>query len=542
LEKQKELNLALDTIKNIESALKERVKELECLYSISHELEVAENLEEALETCTVHLANGFQFPQICIACIQLDGRLFGDKTCCDDCDMPRLTHDILISGRLRGNIAVCYLEDAPFLEEEKKLLREISFTLSRTIERKETRENLERKRGLLVARNLELTHLTQDLTRSNNSLQAFLKAITDTIVVIDSRYNITQSNKESIGISGKCYQKIFQSDSVCENCPAQKAFKLAQPFLVEKNHNQQYFSLQAYPILDENEDHVDAVLEICKDITRDKQIEAELIQSSRLASLGKLVAGVAHEINNPNTFIKGNINIVNEAMTDIIPLLDKLYRENPDLQIARLDYDIFKESIPVLLEDMSHGSNRIQKIVEGLRNFARKDEGFLNDDIDINSLIKYNLRITEKEVRKHAHLHTTLDTTLPTFKGNVNKLEQVLMNLLLNAAQAIERKDGKIFITTSLDKTSKEIIISINDNGNGMDKETQKHIFDPFFTTKRHKGGTGLGLSIIYGIIQEHKGKIEVHSHPGKGTTFTIRIPTLSSPSNSNAGDTKENV
>jgi signal transduction histidine kinase len=525
VEKQKELNLALDTIKNIESALKERVKELECLYNISHELEVAENLEEALEACTLHLANGFQFPQFCIACIQLDGNSYGDNRCCNDCDIPRLSHDIFIRNEHRGVITVCYLEDAPFLDEEKKLLKEISFTLSRTVERKETRQNLERKRELLVTQNRELTQLTQDLTRSNNSLQAFLKAITDTIVVIDNQYEITLSNKESIGTGGKCYHKIFQSDKVCDNRPATEAFSSAHPFAVEKKHNQDYFSLQAYPILNDKGDHVDAVLEICKDITRDKQIETELVRTSRLASLGKLVAGVAHEINNPNTFIKGNINIISEAMTDIMPHLDKLYQTDPQLQIARLDYDIFKESVPVLLEDMSRGSSRIQKIVEGLRNFARKDEGLLSDDVDINFLIKNNLRITEKEVRKRARLHTTLNTSLPAFKGSIHKLEQVLMNLLLNAAQAIESKNGEIFIETDIDTHSQQIVIKISDNGKGMTEETQKQIFDPFFTTKRHKGGTGLGLSIIYGIIQEHNGKIDVRSKPGIGTTFTIRLP-----------------
>jgi len=236
---------------------------------------------------------------------------------------------------------------------------------------------------------------------------------------------------------------------------------------------------------------------------------------------------VAHEINNPNTFIRGNIKIIDEAFGDILPMLDHLYEENKDLKIARLNYEVFREHIPVLLDDMMGGANRIKKIVDGLRNFARKDEGLLTDDVDINYLIQNHLRITTKEVRKHARLESNLSPTIPIFKGNIQKLEQVLMNMLINAAQAVETDDGLVVVETNMNKTTNEVIIKISDNGKGMDDNTKKHIFDPFFTTKRDKGGTGLGLSISYGIIQEHKGRIEVVTQKGKGTTFTIRIPIL---------------
>jgi polar amino acid transport system substrate-binding protein len=176
---------------------------------------------------------------------------------------------------------------------------------------------------------------------------------------------------------------------------------------------------------------------------------------------------------------------------------------------------------------MMGGANRIKKIVDGLRNFARKDEGLLTDDVDINYMIENNLRITEKQIRKNAKLKLNLDSSVPKFKGNIQKLEQVLMNLLTNASQAIERDDGVIFIETGMEKTDNEIIITISDNGKGMDEKTRRHIFDPFFTTKRDRGGTGLGLSISYGIISEHKGNITVDSQLGSGTTFTIKIPAV---------------
>jgi signal transduction histidine kinase len=512
---------------NIESELKERVKELRSLYNISNELEVNRNVEDALEKCAVHLANGIQFPQAVTSNFQLDGRIYGDMGCIPGTPNKLLSEDIVINGVVRGKISVCYHQEAEFLEEERKLMREISLMTARIIERKETRKNLEDQQELLVSKNQELTRLTEDLTRSNNNLQAFLTAITDTIVVIDPDFNITLSNKEKVGTTGKCYKKIFDSDTVCEVCPARLAFQQAQPLSVERKHNGQYFTLQAYPILNREKGSVETVLEICSDITEEEHIKRQLIQSYKLASLGKLVAGVAHEINNPNTFIRGNIKILSEAFENILPILDDQYEKNKDLKIARLNYQVFRESIPVLLDDMMGGANRIKKIVDGLRNFAKKDEGLLTDDVDINHLIQNNLRITSKEVRKRARLELNLDSTVPPFKGNIQKLEQVLMNMLTNAAQAMERDDGLIVIETGMNKTKNEAIIKIIDNGKGMDEKTKKHIFDPFFTTKRDKGGTGLGLSISYGIIREHKGRIDVESQVGIGTTLTIRIPLL---------------
>jgi len=510
---------------NIESALTERVKELECLYNISNELESVNNtLDEALEKCTGHLARGFQYPQYTIAGILLDGITYGDSNCSLKRFRNSLSEGIIINGQQRGKITVCYQQWAQFLEEERKLLKEISLMNDRAVEKDEINLDLKKQQGLLVIKNEKLTQLTENLIRSNNNLQAFLKAITDTIVVIDADYNITLCNKEEIGISGKCHQKLFGSETRCEKCPAALAFQNGTPNSIERKHDNQYFHLQAYPI-SQGSGIVDSVLEICSDITEREQIKNHLIQSYKLASLGKLVAGVAHEINNPNTFIRGNIKIIREAVDDILPILDQHHEKNNDLKIARLNYSIFRENLPILLDDMMGGANRIKKIVDGLRNFAKKDEGLLSEDVDVNFLIQNNLRITEKQIRKTARLEVDLCSTVPTFKGSIQRMEQVLMNLLLNASQAIDKENGLITIKTEYNLNNREVLIHIGDNGKGMNEDTRKHIFDPFFTTKRDRGGTGLGLSISYGIVREHHGKITVESHEGSGTIFTITIP-----------------
>jgi polar amino acid transport system substrate-binding protein len=216
---------------------------------------------------------------------------------------------------------------------------------------------------------------------------------------------------------------------------------------------------------------------------------------------------------------------VQEAFDDIFPLLDQQQKLNEKLKIARLDYKVFKENISILIDDMVNGANRTKKIVEDLRNFARKEEENLNDDVDLNYIIKNQLTLTKKHIKKYAQLEIELYENIPLFKGNINKLEQVLLNLTMNSSDSIENGTGLIKIKTGYDEVSKKILLSVSDNGCGIEEAVLKNIFDPFFTTKRNKGGTGLGLSITYGIVKEHNGSIEVESKKGFGTTFTIRFP-----------------
>jgi polar amino acid transport system substrate-binding protein len=186
---------------------------------------------------------------------------------------------------------------------------------------------------------------------------------------------------------------------------------------------------------------------------------------------------------------------------------------------------VFKENIPILLDDMVEGANRIKKIVDGLRNFARKDEESLDENVNINQVVNNSFRLVKNQLRKTAKLKLKLGSEIPEFKGNCQKLEQVVVNMLINASQAIENGMGYILVETKHDREINEIIVDIEDNGKGIDEKSIKNIFDPFFTTKRDKGGTGLGLSITYGIIKEHQGRVDVDSRLGQGTKFTIHIP-----------------
>ena len=256
-------------------------------------------------------------------------------------------------------------------------------------------------------------------------------------------------------------------------------------------------------------------------------MERQLLQADKLASLGQLVSGIGHEINNPNTFIRGNLFIVQEAMRDIFPILDDHHKQHPDLKIARLNYEIFRQNIPILIDDMVEGANRIKGIVDGLRKFGKRDEGFLNEIVNLNLVTESCLRLVDNQIRRTADVKVEPpDDDLPAVMGNSQKLQQVILNMLINASQAIDKSRGTIKVSTRFD--GKEVVLRVKDNGKGMDEKTISQIFDPFFTTKRNQGGTGLGLSIAYGIIKEHKGRIEVVSEIGVGTTFCIYLPRAS--------------
>ena len=405
---------------------------------------------------------------------------------------------------------------------EKKLLKQKEH-LEVMVEKRT--EVLARQRDKLMVMNRKCKNTSEELRRSINKMQTLFNAITDTVISIDRDFLIQMTNRSQKNIGKKCHEILFNSNEICKKCPALIAINRKKPASIEVQEGDRYYQLQCYPIFDENGE-VEGVIEWAKDITRDKNFCDQMLQADRLASLGQLVSGIGHEINNPNTFILGNMTIINEAMGDILPILDDYFDKHPDLKIARLKYPFFKKHVGLLVEDMVSGAERIKTIVQDLKKFARKGDKNLNDSVSINSIVERSVRLVKNQVKRKARIKTLLKDSLPTVKANSIGLEQVLVNLIINASDSFKNGDkGNITIATDYDKTTGNVILSVNDDGIGMDEETIQKIFDPFFTTKRSRGGTGLGLSIAYRIIKEHEGEIEVESSPGKGTTFIIEIP-----------------
>jgi hypothetical protein len=268
-----------------------------------------------------------------------------------------------------------------------------------------------------------------------------------------------------------------------------------------------------------------------------KSTQMKLIETEKMASLGQLTAGIAHEINNPINFVSSNVKPLRLDFLEIFSLVDK-YNEvgiqqgtkkslPHDLgQVKKgIDLDFLKEEILSLLDGIEEGANRTTEIVQSLRTFSRTDE-LISKSIDINKAILTTLILLRSSIPYNIEIKPVLNklSLLNCYPGKIN---QVLMNLINNGIQAIKAKEQQdnesVMIVTS--DFPENITIEIIDTGIGMNKEIKQRIFEPFFTTKEVGEGTGLGLSIVFGIIEDHHGAITVESETGKGTKFTITLP-----------------
>ncbi|MFS2156278.1 ATP-binding protein [Pseudomonas sp. Pseusp122] len=264
-----------------------------------------------------------------------------------------------------------------------------------------------------------------------------------------------------------------------------------------------------------------------------KQLESQLIQSEKLASLGQLAAGVAHEINNPIGFISSNLGALEGYFVKISEMLDAYERiessVSPDesrqqLQALkqRIELDFLREDIPTLIKETKDGISRVGKIVKDLKNFSRVDTSQEWQWSDIPQEIESTLNIVANEIKYKADVIKDY-ATLPQIECLPSQINQVVMNLVVNAVQAMGPERGTITLRGGTE--GEHIWLEVEDNGSGMSPEVQQKIFDPFFTTKPVGKGTGLGLSLSYGIVQKHGGKISVSSELGVGTTFRVELP-----------------
>jgi len=264
-----------------------------------------------------------------------------------------------------------------------------------------------------------------------------------------------------------------------------------------------------------------------------KEAQNQLVQSEKMASVGQLTAGIAHEINNPINFVSSNVSPLKRDIEDIMKLLElcscdpakedmKSKFDKIEKYKEEIEYDVILEEIKQLLGGIEEGARRTMEIVRGLRNFSRLDEGE-KKLVDINEGIDSTLLMLRNQLKNRIEVVKNFGS-LPQLLCYPGKLNQVFMNILNNAGQSIE-ETGTIQVSTSYQKNT--IQVSIKDSGKGMSEKVTEHIFEPFYTTKDVGKGTGLGLSISYGIIQEHDGNIVVKSKEGKGTEFIITLPVI---------------
>ncbi|MGD8942008.1 MAG: response regulator [Desulfobacterales bacterium] len=259
-----------------------------------------------------------------------------------------------------------------------------------------------------------------------------------------------------------------------------------------------------------------------------KESQQQLQQAQKMETLGTLVAGVAHEINNPINLILYNLPLIQKIWSDFLPLLIERKKELPDQKFGGFTYDFLEDNLSQLIADMDMAANRVAKIVSDLKNFSKQSNVAEKTRLQVNMAVKNALRLAQTTLRNSGvKIELELDEDIPEIEGNLQSIEQIILNICINAIQAIDHDNGIIRIRTGFEIKNGRILIAISDNGKGISAEIVDTLFLPFVTDKQAQGGTGLGLSVTYGLVQAHGGDITFDTQKGQGTTFTITLPTV---------------
>ncbi len=259
-----------------------------------------------------------------------------------------------------------------------------------------------------------------------------------------------------------------------------------------------------------------------------RQQQEQLYQAAKLASIGTLVSGIAHEINNPIASIVLNAQTLEKTWRAVGPVLDRHLADPGDFAVGGMPYGLLRERLPRLLSDTVDAALRARSIVADLKDFARQGTSDLNETVDVNASLQRAACLVANLIRKSTR-HFTLEPGpgLPAVKGNAQRLEQVMVNLLVNACQALGSADQAIRAATALDPAG-QVVITVSDEGRGVPENLRERIKDPFFTTKRDQGGTGLGLAISERIVADHGGRLDLSAEAaGRGTVATVVLPAF---------------
>ncbi len=363
----------------------------------------------------------------------------------------------------------------------------------------------------------QLRTLTQELSQKKQQIETIFNAFVDVIVVVDTEFKIRSINNsffnyflEKDPIGKFCYKVIKNKTDPCKNCIIKEARKanslIRKEDVVGINNREIVFEITASPMLDSLGSDT-SILLVLRDITEEKIFQRKYLEAEKMAAIGILASGIAHEINNPLTAIYGFAQGIQRRL---LKNYDKLPKEC---------VEDLKFSIDIILSECK----RCQEIIQSLLTYSRESPNeFI--EVNLNNIIKESLPIVKHriETNNKQKLLLNLSKYLKKIKGNPQQLRQLVVNLLLNAIDAIE-DGGHIEVVTKNCKDN--ILLKIIDTGCGIAEETLSKIFDPFFTTKGVGKGTGLGLTICYNIIKMHQAEIKVESKKGIGTKFTILFP-----------------
>lgn len=392
-------------------------------------------------------------------------------------------------------------------KEQYKFLRLIARGMANAI------QVAERNRRLIVS-NADLEVANWQILNSRNTLRTFFDNMPSSVFIIDRSYRIIAINNqcsERFGnqpeqlVGEKCYEKMRGNSAPCPACRVADAFNGIPSVRTARelgpNETFVHWEISTVPIREED-NAINWVIIFEEDITEKLSLEANLIQSEKMASIGQLAANVAHEINNPLAAIIANAQLL---MRDL----------------SHADQDIVDS-----LKLIETAGDRAANIVNNLLESARREKPHEFESISLSETLMDAISLLRYEINKRSiSVKLDLAKKIPPIFANKNQLKGVWINLINNAMGAIESDKGRISISTSY--ANKEFRVVIADNGKGILPEHQEHIFEPFYTTKEAGKGTGLGLSVSLQAIKEHHGNIDFESKPGKGTKFIVTLPDL---------------
>ena len=297
-------------------------------------------------------------------------------------------------------------------------------------------------------------------------------------------------------------------------------------------NNSNWYRLEVRPFRFVNASVMMAYHDINEQMTAQKALKesrGHLYQAQKMEALGTLVAGVAHEINNPISLIMFNLPLVRRVWEDVLPIISENVSPSAARQYGGFPLTYLQSNFGQLIDDMDMAAGRVSKIVRDLKNFSRQSQVSEKEPLQINDAVANAVRLARTTVQKSGvDLRLDCKNNLPLIQGNLPSIEQIVLNVLINAVQALDGEKGKIRIETGVRASDASVFVAVTDNGCGVSPSLADKLFDPFVTDKQNKGGTGLGLAVSYSLVRAHKGTITFDSTEGQGTTFTIWLPSHS--------------
>lgn len=403
--------------------------------------------------------------------------------------------------------------------------------LNQTLETRVEERTAELHREIAERKQAEL-----EVRDSRNMLQTVIDGISDPLFLVDRDLNLKTVNNSALvylktepGEAGMAFSRLLskkdgqgrERENFISSVRLGRHTTFEQKGLMDPDRIEK---VTVYPLTRAIHKREGTVIHM-EDITRGKLVERQLIQQEKLASLGFLVAGIAHEINNPINFVTFNLPILRDYFKEIFPIIDDFSRKNPEADFLGMNYEEFRTDINSLMDNMEHGAKRVGNIMTDLREFSSGGDSGPLSRVDIGEAVEKSISICMGKIKKMVR---TLDVHIPKERPRIStdprKVEQVLINLLINAAQACNKKDSLVKLDVNV-SDPEWLTISIRDNGCGMDEDVKNKIFDPFFSTKPVGSGTGLGLYISLNLIEGLGGYIQVESKKDHGSHFMVNLP-----------------